>query len=194
MYFSRTFLIAFFLFVFVSLSSLAGPTARTSLYENFSEWENVKTYVHPVTIFEDEDIFYEKDVFNEKYLRDELSNSLRTRMTINFEIVDSVSDADITIAWEIVEFISPPDRSLDPERGFLRRFLDLIMFRNQARMESIFTVKQQQGGHILFRRRLSATLNRSEIKEEKVFDKLAERTVKIFFREAFSKRDDTSVI
>lgn len=174
------------IFIYLLLFAVADPAfaSRSSLYEKFADQTEVLTYIHPViSLVSDDDICRE-------VLHEQIVSGLKGRMSINFKLLNSESDAEIEVISEIIEYSRPEILPIENITDIFSRVWFFFRQRGRGRLRALFTVKAAGQGEILFRRELTSTISRSSSEENGSFEELARRIVKAFFRAAFSKRDD----
>ncbi len=170
-----------FIFIFAVLFSMdSGARVKDNLYKDLSKRGIVKTYVAPIA---EPAIEPAPDV---KLLHKILENQLKTRMTINFNIVDSRDMADIIINCEVLEYFWTEDDPLDTW-GAAAMAIDVAKKENYSRMEALFTVTNAKNGKIILEEKLRATITDDGMSEEDSISMINERIAKIFIRKCFGK-------
>ncbi|MCK4852159.1 MAG: hypothetical protein KAS86_03505 [Candidatus Omnitrophica bacterium] len=153
-----------------------------NLYERFSKKEVVKIHVSDVT-----DSTGGLNMGDLEALRGMLENALVTRMTINFEPVPDMEEADIAVSCDITEFLWTEDDPIDMITGIGPILMDAMIRENYTRLQAVFTVTDPGRGRTLWRKKLKATITDKKIPESESVSMAEERLVKVFMRECFSK-------
>jgi len=80
------------------------------------------------------------------------------------------------------------------DRGMFSRLLSVLLRRDRVRMQGSFEVRSHDAGHILFRRDLKASVKLGDMSRDEAVRAVTDRMISIFFREAFSRREDAGRI
>lgn len=174
--------VAVLMISFTTLATASSASGReATLYDMFSDRDSVRTYVHPVTVTGSAEEI-DKDL-----LRRELVNAFRTRMTINFQVVEQPRNAEIEVKCELTDFFWEGSDT-ESRSGGVGRFLRGVLMRGErGRLEGVFTVRDLKGDEMIFRRTIKATMSGRELTREEAKENLTRRIVSIFFRQAFSR-------
>ena len=122
-----------------------------------------------------------------KTLKTVIEDTLRSRMNINFVIVNGPEGADIEIGCDIKEFVWSGGGS-DKAEGLGSSLLNAFSGRDSGRIEAVLTVRDLAKKKVMWEDRLRADVNAKGVPEEEGIEMLNERLAQIFMRECFGKK------
>ncbi|MDP8299394.1 MAG: hypothetical protein P9L88_05780 [Candidatus Tantalella remota] len=134
-------------------------------------------------------------------IKKHLENALDTRMSVNFEVVEDIDDADLVISCEVTEYIWLEEDPVDQITGATGVAYDVLMKENYARLQATFSVRKgpkkvvlfkRRGGlfrrrNILYKNNLQVTITRKTMSMDESVPLVEEGIIKVFMRRCFSK-------
>jgi len=167
---------------------------RENLYSVLSDAKEVNVYIGEIT----DSCGDAGDMI--PGIKKNLENELKTRMTINFKIVDKEEDADIIITADINERVWMETDPIDQIHGIGAIAADAALQENYARISADFIVKRGprkmvfrrvgrlfKRRNILFDREVSADITQGKMPEKESLAILEEHLPEVFMRKCFAK-------
>jgi len=165
----------------LSLSFTAECRNMQSVHEMLSKKSVVNVYLGDFT---DSSGNSNVDLENIKQI---LENALATRMTINFNIVDNMEEADIAIQGDVFEMFWTDTDPVDNVSGLGAMAMDAAIQENYARMQIDMSVIDAKNGKMLWQEKVKATITDNTMTESDSVIMLPERITKMFMKECFAK-------
>lgn len=186
-------LVGVFLFVGFQQTGLCQPP-RENLYNILSDAKQVNVYISEV-----------KDSSGQAGdmvagIRKNLENEFKTRMTINFVIVDKGNDADIIVSCDVVERVWYDHDPVDQIHGIGAIAADAAMDEDYGRIQADFVVrkgprkmlfrrigKRLRRMNTLYAKTVQADITQGNMPEEESKTILEAHLPEVFMRKCFSK-------
>lgn len=151
-----------------------------NLYNFAMSAKDLDIHVGKITISEKA-----KDV-DKRLLSDALKTKLLDRKTVNFNIVQNLSDADLSIECDVTQFVY---REKDPIDIFIPvgLVIDLATKKNYARIEYEIKVTDTKKNKVVWKKKLKATVTQFDMPKEKSLSLIADRAAYFFIKECFGK-------
>ena len=166
---------------------------RKNFYSMLSDAKEVRTYVASVTDSSGE----AGDMLGG--IKKTLESALMARMSTNFIIVQDEKDADLVITCDITERIWRDSDPVDTP-SLAGAVADAALVQDYGRIQAVFTVKRGEDNKvkslsrlrkkrtILWQKKVSADITKSDMSEDASKPLLEERLVQIFIRKCFGKK------
>jgi len=126
-----------------------------------------------------------KDINGSK-LAEIFKEALLNRKSVDFNIVKNEKDADLVVSGKVEKFVYSEDDPIDVLIP-IGLVIDLATSQNYARMEFNINVYNPVKNKIVWKKRLKATLNKSNMPRDESLFLIMERAGKIFIRKCFGK-------
>jgi hypothetical protein len=169
-----------FLMFFISLFS-ATAHADANLYQELSRRNEVKVVVQPI---KDSSKDHKADT---KDLKSKLEKALSERKSIHFKNAQQLSDADIVIKAEILDFYWTDKDPVDMIMGVGAVAMDAMVTENYARMIAHFSISDAKD-KILWQDEVMATITSKTMTAEQSVKMINDDMAKVFVRKAFGKK------
>ncbi|NQT90680.1 MAG: hypothetical protein HQ558_05450 [Candidatus Omnitrophica bacterium] len=152
-----------------------------NLYHQLKRMRVVKVYVEDITDSSEEAKVDAVD------LKQELSDALRNRKTVNFEVVDNKKIADIIIVCDVLQYFWKEEDPLDMIMSSVTAVYDMLTVENYAFMEVVFTVINAKKGRKMWSKRMRIDLTKKQMSEADSILLINDRAVKVFLKDCVSK-------
>lgn len=152
-----------------------------ALYEIYGKRESVNIHVAQPT-----------DATGQKLdlgiLKEAFERALKDRVSINFNVSQNASDADLTVQCEILEYTWSDEDPLDMLMGAGGAAYDAAVIEHYSKIRANVTLYEKSKTGPAWSGRLKASVTDGEMKQEDGFMRASEKMAKVFLKEAFGKK------
>ncbi len=168
-------------FAVVSLLSAADLFASGgNLYPLFHD-KIVKVFVNEI-----KDSTQEHEV-DPKLVKTKIEDALKKRKSINFQIVDDPSNADILIDAQLNGFMWTDHDPVDMLVGTAAIAYDIATIEDYASLDATLSVVDAKNKKALWKERLNASVTKKPMPRQESVPLVSEELAKLFIKNCFSK-------